>query len=91
MLFLFHIVPTKKAGKQSKSISDEDRAAIISPIVENDRSLVKKAIKVINTYRYWFILLFYCSNGEINEKKVINRMIKVLGVEAAKYSFIWLL
>lgn len=52
MLFLFHIVPTKKAGKQSKSISDEDRAAIISPIVENDRSLVKKAIKIINTYRY---------------------------------------
>ena len=27
-------------------------------------------------------------DGEINEKKVINRMIKVLGVEAAKYTFI---
>lgn len=81
---VFHIVPVKKAEKQSKSISDEDRAVVISAIVDNDRALVKKALKIISAYRYYFLLYYYCSTGEINEKKVISRMIKVISVEGAK-------
>lgn len=67
------------------AITNADRVKYISPIVDGDDKVTKKAVKIINGYLYGVRLEVIGRDDEYSEKKLISKLIKLCGVEAAKY------
>ena len=65
---------SKSETNQETDESDVDPSDYISEYVDGDKKVVKKATKLLDSYQ----------SGEINEKKLISRFIKLCGIETAK-------
>ena len=65
-------------------VTNADRVKYISPIVDGDDKVTKKAVKIVNGYLYGRVLGSRHRDEEYSEKKLISKLIKLCGVEAAK-------
>lgn len=75
----------KKSAKEAKNITDSDRTKVVSPLVDGDVKVVKKILKLLALFRLILITFLIQSDGELSEKKLISRLIKLCGIETAKY------
>ena len=68
------------------TITNADRVKYVSPIVDGDDKVTKKVVKIINGYLYGTEFDVIGRDAEYNEKKLISKLIKLCGVEAARYA-----
>lgn len=80
------VSPIARTNRIAKpvEVTNADRVKYISPIVDGDDKVTKKAVKIVNGYLYGKGLVSRRRDEEYSEKKLISKLIKLCGVEAAK-------
>ena len=79
------VIVEKKSANKPKAITDSDRTKVISPLVDGDMKVVKKVLKLLTLFRLVFNSCLMFREDELNEKKLISKLIKLCGIETAKY------
>ena len=80
------VSPIARTNRIAKpvEVTNADRVKYISPIVDGDDKVTKKAVKIVNGYLSGKGLGSRRRDEEYSEKKLISKLIKLCGVEAAK-------
>lgn len=76
--------PTVDADSDASEKSALDPKEFILDYVDGDEKVVKKAMKLLDSFKLAPIAFLSRRSGELTSKKLISRFIKLCGIETAK-------